>query len=101
MSEILDKAVAALRERLGDVSFGAAVEFRIEGEGSVFVDGAQSPPAVSTDGGAPAVTLSATKDTFRRLMTGELSPIAASMSGQIKIDGDMGAAMKLAGVLAG
>ncbi|MEM6944726.1 MAG: SCP2 sterol-binding domain-containing protein [Pseudomonadota bacterium] len=34
-------------------------------------------------------------DTFRDLFDGALDPTSAFMTGKIKIDGDMGAAMKL------
>ena len=39
------------------------------------------------------VTLTADTDTFRSILDGDLNPTAAFMSGRLKIDGDMGAAM--------
>lgn len=100
MSEILDKAVAALTTKLGAEGFGGTVKFDIEGEGSVIVDGQQSPPVVSAGDGDAAVTIAATKETFEQMMKGELDATAAYMSGLIKIDGDIGAAMKMARRLA-
>jgi putative sterol carrier protein len=56
--------------------------------------------AVTTGGGGEAdVTISATLDTFRAIFDGELSPTAAYMTGRMRIDGDMAAAMKLSQVL--
>ena len=41
------------------------------------------------------VTISATADTFERIVRGEQNPTTAYMTGKLKIKGDMGAAMKL------
>ena len=46
------------------------------------------------------VTMSADADTFEQILSGELNPTGAFMSGKLSIDGDMGVAMKLASVLA-
>ncbi|BAS26078.1 SCP2 sterol-binding domain-containing protein [Limnochorda pilosa] len=48
---------------------------------------------------APKVTLSMAADAFERMLGGQLNPTAAFMSGQLKIQGDMGMAMKLQGLL--
>ncbi len=96
MSDTLDKAVAALNEKLGGADFGGTAKFAIEGEGSVIVD--SNGARVSDD---PAdVTLSANADTFQDIMSGELNPTSAFMTGKLKVDGDMGLAMKLASHMA-
>ena len=52
-------------------------------------------------GDEPAdVTLTADAETFRAILDGGLNPTAAFMTGKLKVDGDMGAAMRLSGVLA-
>lgn len=99
MSEILDKAAAALTEKLAGVDLGMAVKFVIEGVGAITVDGEQTPPTVRQEDGDAAVTITAEQDTFKGLMDGSLNATAAYMSGRLKIDGDMGAAMKLASAL--
>jgi putative sterol carrier protein len=49
-----------------------------------------------TEGAEQAdVTISATAETFERIARGEQNPTTAFMTGKLKIDGDMGAAMKL------
>jgi putative sterol carrier protein len=96
MSENLDKAVAALNERLGNADFHGTVKFVIDGEGSVVVD---SKGARVADDPAD-VTLSANADTFQDIMSGDLNPTSAFMTGKLKIDGDMGLAMKLASHMA-
>lgn len=100
MSEVLNKAVAALLEKLSGTDFGSTAKFVIEGEGAVTVDGGQTPPAVAAEDGDAAVTITATQDTFEEMMSGELDATSAYMSGRIRIEGDMGVAMQLAQALA-
>ena len=45
------------------------------------------------------VTLSADAETFQSILEGDTNPTSAFMTGKLKIDGDMGMAMKLAAVL--
>lgn len=96
MSDVIDGAVAALNEKLAGESFDNTAKFVIEGEGAVVLDenGARAGDD-ETD-----VTLTASPETFQSMMSGDLNPTAAFMSGKLSIDGDMGAAMKLGGILA-
>ena len=49
-----------------------------------------------TEGGEDAdCTISVSEDNFQRLVSGDLSPTTAYMTGKLKIKGDIGAAMKL------
>jgi putative sterol carrier protein len=50
--------------------------------------------------GPAEVTFTATPETFRDVLTGTLNPTSAFMSGKLALDGDMGAAMRLASALA-
>lgn len=95
MSKVIDAAVTALNEKLAGAGFDAVAKFVIEGEGSVIVDG--SGARASDD--AADVTLTASTDTFEAMMAGDLNPTAAFMTGKLAVDGDMGAAMRLGGVL--
>jgi putative sterol carrier protein len=95
MSEILDQAVTQLNQRMAGRSFEGTAMFVLTGEGSIFVDQGEARA-----GEGPAdVTLTATPDTFRDILTGTLNPTSAFMSGKLAVDGDMGAAMRLASVL--
>ncbi|MEM7520157.1 MAG: SCP2 sterol-binding domain-containing protein [Pseudomonadota bacterium] len=96
MSDILDHAVAALNEKLTGADFDGSAKFDIEGEGAILMD---STGARISDDEAD-VTLSADADTFQDIMSGEQNATAAFMSGKLKVDGDMGMAMKLGSVLA-
>ena len=95
MSEALQTAAAALREKFADADFEGSVKFDIEDEGVILViDG-----ALRMEDGETDVTISASLDTLREIFDGELSPTAAYMTGRMRIDGDMGLAMKLSQVL--
>lgn len=96
MSDILDQAVTALNSKLSGADFGGSAKFDIEGEGAVVIDA--SGARVSDED--TDVTLSADVDTFQGIMTGDTNPTSAFMTGKLKVDGDMGMAMKLASVMA-
>ena len=96
MSDIINGAVSALQEKLGDGGFDSVVKFTINGEGSVIVDG----DGVRAGDDDAECTLSADADTFQSIMDGSLNPTAAFMTGKLSVDGDMGAAMKLGAMLA-
>lgn len=96
MSEALETAAAALREKFAGADFEGTVKFDVEGEGIIrFADG-----AIRMEDGEADVTISAALDTFREIFDGDLSPTAAYMTGRMRIDGDMGTAMKLSQILA-
>lgn len=95
MSEVVSKAVEALNAKLDGEGFDGVAKFVIEDEGSIIVD---ENGARAGDDDAD-VTLSADTDTFQQIIEGDLNPTTAFMSGRLSIDGDMGAAMRLGGVL--
>lgn len=95
MSDVITQAVEALNEKMGGEGFSGSAKFVIEGEGSIVVDGAGAREAdENTD-----VTLTADADTFSAMLSGELNPTAAFMSGKLSVDGDMGMAMQLGSVI--
>ena len=55
--------------------------------------------SVTTEDGDADCTITADPNTFRDMFEGELDPTAAYMTGKIKIDGEMGIAMKLGQLL--
>lgn len=96
MSEQLTKAAEAMNEKLEGADFDGSAKFQVEGLGAIVLDG---NGARISDEDAD-VTMSADAETFEAILTGEMNPTAAFMSGKLTVDGDMGAAMKLASVLA-
>ncbi|MDX5381614.1 MAG: SCP2 sterol-binding domain-containing protein [Rhodobacterales bacterium] len=95
MSDVIAAAVAALNEKMGGNGFAGSAKFVIEGEGAVMVD---ASGARAADEEAD-VTLTASAETFEAMMTGDMNPTAAFMSGKLAVDGDMGMAMQLGSVL--
>jgi putative sterol carrier protein len=69
--------------------------FEIDGAGTWKVDVADGKVAVTEGGGDADVTIHASEETFAAIASGEQNPTTAYMTGKLKIDGDMGAAMKL------
>lgn len=69
--------------------------FDIEGEGQWKVDVRDGNVSVSEGGGDADVTIAASAEDFDKIVSGDMNPTTAYMSGKLKIKGDMGAAMKL------
>lgn len=95
MSDVITEAVAALNAKMGGEGFGGTAKFTIEDEGSIIID--ESGARAGEDDAD--VTLTASTDTFKAILDGEQNPTTAFMTGKLSVDGDMGMAMKLAGVL--
>ena len=95
MSDVIKEAVVALNVKLDGEGFDGTAKFDIADEGAIIIDanGARAGDE-ETD-----VTLSASAETFRGILEGEQNATAAFMTGKLTVDGDMGLAMKLAGVL--
>ncbi len=92
---MIDKAVEKLKERLPD-GFSSTAKFEIEDEGAVMVD----ENGVRTGDDEADVVLSADRETFEAMLSGDVNPTAAFMSGKLRIDGSMGLAMQLGAALA-
>lgn len=96
MTNVIDAAVEAISAKLAG-GFDGSAKFEIEGEGAVLVDG--SGVRAAADGDEADVTMTADSDTFQEILSGDLNPTAAFMSGRLKLEGDMGTAMKLGSAL--
>ena len=94
MSDVVSEAVTQLNAKM-DGGFDGTAKFVIDGEGSIIID---QSGARAGDEDAD-VTLTASAETFKAILDGEENPTAAFMTGKLSVDGDMGMAMKLAGVL--
>ena len=69
--------------------------FDIEGAGQWTVSVDDGTITVSDGAGDADATISASQETFEKIVAGEQNPTSAYMTGKLKIKGDMGAAMKL------
>ncbi|WP_296423924.1 SCP2 sterol-binding domain-containing protein [Yoonia sp.] len=95
MSEVVNEAVAALNAKMNGVGFDGSAKFIIEDEGAIIID-ANGAHAGDEDAD---VSLTASTETFKAILDGEMNPTTAFMTGKLSVEGDMGQAMKLAGVL--
>jgi len=93
----LEENTNMFKEKVADAEgFSDTVKIDFKGEGVIFVDGSTTPPTVSNDDNEADVTLIISEDDFAGLLDGSLNPQMAFMMGKLKIEGDMGLAMKLA-----
>lgn len=69
--------------------------FDIENEGQWLVTVADGKLSVAEGGGDADATITASGETFDKIVEGEQNPTTAYMTGKLKIKGDLGAAMKL------
>ena len=79
-------------------AFGNTVKFSTD-EGNIYIDGMQSPPSVSNDDKAADCTIKMSFGDLADLVGGKLDGMSAFMTGKLKIEGDMGVAMKLQTIL--
>jgi putative sterol carrier protein len=79
-------------------AFGNSVKFATD-QGVVHIDGNQTPPAVTNDDTAADCTIKMDFSDFADLIGGKLDGMTAFMTGKLKIEGDMGVAMKLKSIL--
>jgi len=73
----------------------ASYLFDIDGAGQWKVDIDDGEVKVTEGGGDADCTISASEQTFERIVAGEQNPTTAYMTGKLKVKGDMGQAMKL------
>ena len=78
---------------------GYKVKFAIEGEGVILIDASETPATLSQDDGPADCTIRLTEERLTQLIDGRLSPTLAYTLGQIKVEGSLGVAMKLANML--
>ena len=95
MSDVLTKAITALSAKMDGEDFDGSAKFVITDEGAIIIDGS----GVHAGDEDTDVTLTATADVFIAILEGDQNPTSAFMSGQLSVDGDMGTAMKLAGII--
>lgn len=95
MSQVINEAVRQLSEKLSGGFDGGVAKFVIEDEGAIILDA----DGVRAGDDEADVTLTASADVFKAILDGELNATSAFMTGKLTIDGSMGLAMKLGGVL--
>ena len=96
MSEILEKAVAAINDKMAEATFDSSVKFKIEDEGSIVVDS----DGVRISDEETDCTLIASLDVFTKILDGDMNATEAYMTGSLKVEGSLSAAMELSSLLA-
>jgi putative sterol carrier protein len=69
--------------------------FDIEGAGKWTVSVDDGKVSVKEGGEDADAVITASEETFEKIISGEQNPTSAYMTGKLKVKGDMGAAMKL------
>lgn len=97
----LDEFEAALKANAANFAgLGGLVRFDFANDGQLFIDGRQEPPTVSrTAEGDPKTTLAIPLPELVKIYRGESNPMMAFTTGKLKVNGDMGLAMRLGNML--
>jgi putative sterol carrier protein len=97
IQQIVDQMGSALGANSG---LGGVLKLDFGDAGSVLVDGKSNPNTVSDGTGRTAdTTISVSLADFEKLARQELDPTSAYMQGKLRVDGDMGLALKLGPML--
>ena len=96
----LEQTTEQIRSQLPQLaSLGYTVKFAIDGAGVVLIDATRMPPTLSNEDGEADCTIRLSEDRLQQLVDGRMSPTLAYTLGQIKVEGSLGVAMKLASLL--
>lgn len=91
----IETLVAGIQQQAANAKpLGKTLKFDMDGQ-QLFIDGTGATNVVSANGETADCTVNVSMDDFQALINGRLNPMTAFMSGKIKVDGDMGVAMKL------
>ena len=96
----LDELTTALRDKAAaHPPLGYAVKFNLGDDGVIHLDGTGAQPAVTNDDKAADCTIAISLADCAAMTSGDLDATTAFMMGKLKIDGSMGVALKLQGIL--
>jgi putative sterol carrier protein len=84
--------ISALAEKAGGI--GNSIKFVFD-EGVIYLDGAGERNAVSNEDKDADCTVKVAKEDLDAMLSGDLNPMNAFMGGKLRVEGDMGVAMKL------
>ncbi|MEO0577265.1 MAG: SCP2 sterol-binding domain-containing protein [Pseudomonadota bacterium] len=77
-------------------ALGFDVLFDLGGTGVMHVAGDSTPMQISNEKKSAEAVFIVTPEDFGSMMTGELQPMMAYMSGKLKVEGDLSRAMQVA-----
>lgn len=94
-----EEFTAKVTEAVADApNVGKKLKLKLD-EGAVLIDMTGDKAVVSNDDTEADTTIKTSIETLDKLRSGNLNPMMAMMTGKLKIDGDMGLAMKLQSLL--
>jgi putative sterol carrier protein len=103
MSQTAKEFFDSLAERVNGRGHAAAVDasyvFHIAGSGTWTVKILDGQVAVTEGDAGGDCTVSTSEETFQRLVARRQNPVTAYMTGKLKVDGDIDAALKLKDIL--
>lgn len=76
-------------------ALGSSIKFVFEDQTVIVLDGRGDANEVHNDDHDAECTVKIAKDDLDALLAGTLNPMMAFMSGKLRVEGDMGVAMKL------
>ncbi|MGB6118857.1 MAG: SCP2 sterol-binding domain-containing protein [Mesorhizobium sp.] len=86
---------AQMKDKVASSGFDRSVKFDMGADGVIVIDGA----SISTTDAPADCTIKVSMDNFKDLISGDLNPTSAFMTGKIKVEGDMSVAMALSQIL--
>lgn len=92
----LDQYTTQIREAVTKAApLNATIKFAFNEGGVIYIDGKSTPSTVDNDDRPAQCTVKVALEDFSKMMQRKLDPMNAFMGGKLKIEGDMGVAMKL------
>jgi putative sterol carrier protein len=96
----LEDLTTKIRDKMGqDSGLDAVLKFDLGDDGVILLDGRSSPNTVSNDDKDADCTVGVALGDLEAMIKGDLDPMAAFSLGKLRIDGDMGVAMKLGSLM--
>ena len=89
-----------LRTNMGShAPFSAVIKFHFSDDGVIRIDGSGASTVVDNEDSAADCTVHVAIEDFKQIVSGDLNPQMAFMSGKLRVEGDMSLAMQLGSIL--
>lgn len=96
----LEALTTKISDKMGqDSGLDAVLKFDLGDDGVILLDGRSSPNTVSNEDRDADCTVGVALADLQAMIAGDLDPMAAFSLGKLRIDGDMGVAMKLGSLM--